>query len=66
MSTYNLKIETKGHRGPLQLNLEFVERFKGDTKISVHTHSKVSSDNFIWQFADLKSFSLRPVKAFDK
>ena len=65
MHTHTIKIDTKEHQGPLQINLEFLERFKGDIKVSVHTHAKVSLDSYIWQFEDKKSMILRPVKAFD-
>ena len=42
MSNYIAKIDTKGHRGPLKINIEMVERSRGDTKISVHTKVTVS------------------------
>ena len=65
MHTHTIKIDTKDHQGPLQINIEFLERFKGDIKVSVHVNAKVSLENYIWQFEDKKSMILRPVKAFD-
>ena len=65
MSTHTIKIDMKDHSGPLEINIEFLERWKGDIKVSVHTHAKVSLDNYIWQFEDKKKLVLRPHRAFD-
>ena len=42
MTPHMIKMDTKDHQGPLQISLEFIERFKGDIRVSVHTHAKVS------------------------
>ena len=65
MNTHLIRIDTKDHQGPLQINIDFIDRFMGDIKCSVHTHAKVGLDSFIWQFMDKKSMNLRPLKAFD-
>ena len=65
MSTHMIKIDTKDHQGPLQLTLDFIERFKGDIKISINTHAKVNSDDYLKQYIDKKMIVLRPVMMID-
>ena len=65
MSQTLIKVETKDHRGPLQLTVEFEPRKEGDLITSIHSIAKVTLENFIWQFKDKKKMILRPFKAFD-
>lgn len=48
MNSVTVKIETSGHRGPLQLSVKFDAKEKSDIKVSVHTHAKVNFDEFMW------------------
>ena len=43
-----IKVETRGHRGPLQFTVEFDARGDGDLVTSVHNQPKVSLDTNIW------------------
>jgi len=66
MNTVTVRIETKGHRGPLQIKFDYDKNVAGeDIKVSVHTHAKVSIEDYIWQFEDRRKISLRPFKAFN-
>ena len=66
MSTHMIKLETKEHRGPLQLNLDLIPGYIGDIKISIHTHAKVNNDDYLRQYIDKKVIVLRPVMMVDK
>ena len=48
MNFVTLKIDTKDHRGPLQLNIKFDQKEKSDIKVSIHNHAKVNLDDNIW------------------
>lgn len=47
MNSVTVKVEMKGHRGPLQLNVKFDTKDKADIKVSVHTHPKVNFDDYM-------------------
>lgn len=64
MSSHTVKIDTKGHQGPIKLTLTVSERFKNcDVKINIHSHAKVNFDDFIWEFTDKRVMTLHPHKA---
>ena len=60
MNSVTVKIETKGHRGPLQLSVKHDTREKADIKVSVHSHAKVNFDDYVQQFEDKRVMVLRP------
>ena len=67
MSLHCSKLETKGHYGPIVVTIDkLYDSNKSDLKVSIHSNSKVNLDNYIWQFEDKKSFTLRPWKAYDE
>ena len=65
MNTTMVKMETKDHKGPLQFTIQFTNKV-GDLICSVHSISKVSLENFVWQFKDKKKMIMRPFRAFDE
>lgn len=68
MNTYNIKVQTREHRGPLVLSVDVFNRIDQDLTVYVHTNHKVGSDFYIWKF-ELRGrtrFPLLPFKAFDK
>ena len=67
MSLHLVKIETKGHQGPITVTIDKeYDHVKSDLKVSIHHNSKVNLDKYIWQFDDKKQFILRPFKAYDE
>ena len=66
MNSVTVKIETKGHRGPLQLSVKHDTREKADIKVSVHMHPKVNFDEYIHQFEDKRVMVMRPQNFFDE
>ena len=77
MNTVLVKIETKEHRGPVQLSIDLHD--KSDYKCSIGTQKNVNMESYIWQAVEKEIKSkeenrsinmkrkmvLRPFKAFD-
>ena len=48
MNIWTVKIVTRRHHGPISIKIDQIAKFQGDLKINIHTHSKVSFDDYIW------------------
>lgn len=47
MNSNTAKIETKGHRGPLQLSIQQDTKDEIDLRISIHSHAKVNVYDYV-------------------
>ena len=69
MNSTLVKIETKGHRGPLKFFLN-MSSISGDLTCYVHSNPKASSDSKLWTYRfDIhkpKPMTFTPFKAFDE
>ena len=68
MNTVVVKIETKGHKGPLQFNIDMHK--PGDLICYAHSHANVNLDNKLWTYRHdnklQKPMQFTPFKAFDE
>ena len=68
MNTAIIKVMTEEHKGPLQLLVEFLPRQDGDLTCQGHITKKISDDEYIWNFKDIKDkqkLIFRPKQCFD-
>lgn len=68
MNVFNVKVQTKEHRGPLTLSVDVFNRIDQDLIIYVNTNHKAGPDHYIWKFEmrGRTRFTMMPFKAFDK
>lgn len=68
MNTTLVKMETKGHKGPLRFTIDMHR--PGDLMCFADSHAKVNSDSRLWRYRyDLnlpKPMLFSPFKAFDE
>ena len=67
MNTALIRVDTKGHRGPLKFMVDMSSK-PGDLACFAHTNPKVSFDNKLWTYRVKQGVPMRftPFKAFDE